>query len=173
MSHPMNSQASDQASSEAAFPRLPLITAAALVVFAVTIVAIAQINKLGAARPADPGASIVAERDLRFEDQADGGIAIIDTRSGSLIDTVAPGTNGFLRGALRGMARERKREDFDRSTPFQLSQTQAGHLVLKDPTTGRFIDLGSFGPTNAAVFANLLTARPGVASNRAASANPS
>lgn len=169
----MNSQASDQPSSEPTFPRLPLITAAALVAFAVMIVATTQINKLGAARPADPGASIVAERDLRFEDKTDGSIAIIDTRSDSLIDTVAPGTNGFLRGALRGMARERKREGFDRSIPFQLSQTQAGHLILRDPTTARFIDLGSFGPTNAAVFANLLTVSPEIASNHTAAANPS
>jgi putative photosynthetic complex assembly protein len=71
---------------------------------------------------------------------------------------VAPGTNGFLRGTLRGLARERKREGLDGTVPFRLSQTRAGHLLLTDPATGRFVDLGSFGPTNAAVFARLLTA---------------
>ena len=32
-----------------------------------------------------------------------------------------------------------------------------GRLSLQDEATGRSIDLGAFGPTNAAVFAHLMT----------------
>jgi hypothetical protein len=31
-----------------------------------------------------------------------------------------------------------------------------GKLTLEDPGTGRRVDLGSFGPTNAAVFAQIM-----------------
>jgi len=32
-----------------------------------------------------------------------------------------------------------------------------GKLTLEDPGTGRRVDIGSFGPTNAAVFAHIMT----------------
>jgi hypothetical protein len=33
-----------------------------------------------------------------------------------------------------------------------------GRLTLRDPSTGRIVDLESFGPTNAGEFAHLLAA---------------
>jgi putative photosynthetic complex assembly protein len=148
----------NESSHHESFPRVPLLGAAALIAFALSVVTASQLHKLEAPLKADAGASTVAERELRFEDRSDGSITVIDARQGRLVDTVAPGTNGFLRGTLRGLARERKREGLDGTVPFRLSQTRAGHLLLTDPATGRFVDLGSFGPTNAAVFARLLTA---------------
>jgi hypothetical protein len=35
-----------------------------------------------------------------------------------------------------------------------------GRLTLLDPTTGTRVDLGSFGPTNAAVFVRFLNDTP-------------
>ncbi len=79
------------------------------------------------------------------------------TRSGSgCVDTVAPGTNGFLRGTMRGLARERKRQGVGPELPFRMIGRADGKLTLEDPGTGRRVDLGSFGPTNAAVFAQLM-----------------
>jgi hypothetical protein len=41
--------------------------------------------------------------------------------------------------------------------PFELAARADGRLTLTDPATGARIDLESFGPTNAGVFARLLT----------------
>jgi putative photosynthetic complex assembly protein len=103
-----------------------------------------------------PDAPAVAERALRFEDQADGGVAVIDPRTGQTVDTVT-GQAGFVRGTLRGLARERKRNGLGSEQPFLLIGRADGRLTLQDPATGRVIDLESFGPVNAAVFSRLLT----------------
>ena len=42
--------------------------------------------------------------------------------------------------------------------PFRLARWSDGRLTLEDPTTGRRIELGAFGPTNAEVFAELMQA---------------
>ena len=69
------------------------------------------------------------------------------------------GANGFLRGTLRGLARERKRQGVGAEQPFRLIGRADGRLTLEDPATGRRVDLESFGPTNAAVFAQMLMAK--------------
>ena len=72
------------------------------------------------------------------------------------VTVLAPGSNGFIRGVLRGLVRERKRRGIGAETPFRLSYLTDGRLLLADPATGRVIDLGAFGPTNTAAFARLL-----------------
>lgn len=105
-------------------------------------------------------APTLSSRALRFEDGADGSIAVLDARTGARLDTIAPGTNGFLRSAMRGLVRERKRQGLGPEQPFELLGRADGRLTLVDPGTGRRIDLESFGPTNAAVFARLLPTHP-------------
>lgn len=121
------------------------------------LVLAALVGAIGTARLAgvdiaEPDAVTVVERTLRFVDRPDGGIAVMDARSGRTLD-VMQGEQGFLRGTLRGMARERRRSGLDDSTPLSLLARADGRLTLVDPSTGRRIDLESFGPTNAAVFA--------------------
>jgi putative photosynthetic complex assembly protein len=103
----------------------------------------------------EPDASPVAQRALRFLDRTDGGIAIVDAATGDTLDTVH-GEQGFLRGTLRGLVRERKRRGDSADAPLELIARADGRLTLADPLTGRRIDLESFGPTNAAVFARWL-----------------
>lgn len=136
------------------FPRGPLIAAGSLIALTVLLVAVVRVSGVGA--PDERIGPVAVERLLRFEDQTDGGIAVYEAGSGQLVDRVAPGTNGFLRGTLRGLGRERKREGIPREAAFDLVGTQDGHLLLIDPETRRRIDLGSFGPTNAAAFVRLL-----------------
>jgi putative photosynthetic complex assembly protein len=57
---------------------------------------------------------------------------------------------------MRGLARERRRQGVGADIPFQLIGRSDGRLTLVDPGTGRRVDLESFGPTNAAVFARLM-----------------
>ena len=49
----------------------------------------------------------VAQRALRFADAPDGGILVYDGASAEVALTLPLGTNGFLRGALRGLADRR------------------------------------------------------------------
>lgn len=103
----------------------------------------------------EPDASTVAQRALRFEDGADGSVIVTDAQTG-LVAARITGEQGFLRGAMRALARERKRSGSDAGPPFLLMARANGRLTLFDPVTRQRIDLESFGPTNAAVFARLL-----------------
>jgi putative photosynthetic complex assembly protein len=136
------------------FNPVPLRAAMVLVLLSMLVIGVSRLTGIGFSHV--PDAEAVAVRELRFEDRPDGSIAVIDARAGRELDTVAPGSNGFLRGTLRGLARERKRMSLGPEIPFRLLGRSDGRLTLEDPATGRRVDLESFGPTNAAVFARLL-----------------
>jgi putative photosynthetic complex assembly protein len=128
----------------------------ALVLVAILAVAMVRITGSGASR--QPDAAAVAARDLRFEDRNDGGIDVYDAREDSLVDSVEPATNGFIRGTLRGLSRDRKRIGVGPDAPYRLIARADGRLTLEDPSTGRRVDLESFGPTNTGAFAKFLGA---------------
>ena len=134
--------------------RLPLSAAAALVL--VALVGAAAVRWSGIPIH-EPDAAPVASRELQFEDRADGSIDVLDARTHERIEIVR-GEAGFVRGALRGLARERRRAGIGAQPPFTLVARADGRLTLLDPSTGRRVDLESFGPTNAADFARLLAA---------------
>ncbi len=113
----------------------------------------------GAPDPAAEG-TIVAQRDLVFLDRTDGGVVAISAASHQPVE-VFEGENGFLRGTLRGFARIRKSEHLGADAPFRLARWSDGRLTLDDPATGRHVELLAFGPTNAGVFARLLTEKAG------------
>ncbi|MDZ7812801.1 MAG: photosynthetic complex assembly protein PuhC [Ideonella sp.] len=135
-------------------PKVPLAAMATLILM--TLLAVAGVRVSGLSAQQQPDAPSLSVRQLHFEDQADGGIAMRDAQSGALLGTVAPGTNGFLRSAMRGLARERKRQSQGSEMPFELHARADGRLTLIDPGTQRRIDLESFGPSNMAVFAQLV-----------------
>lgn len=123
-----------------------------------TLIAVAAV-RLSGTRISEPDEAAVAVRELRFEDRPDGSVAVIDANSKTVIHTMT-GENGFFRGALRGLARERRRSGLGSEQPFQLIGRADGRLTLVDPATGQRIDLESFGPTNAAVFARFMNDQP-------------
>jgi len=92
---------------------------------------------------------------LRFADMDNGDIGVINAQDGSELARFS-GEQGFMRGALRAMARERKRRDIGPMDPFELHARTDGRLTLIDPATHMRLDLESFGPTNAGLFAQLL-----------------
>jgi len=110
----------------------------------------------------EPDAEAVMTRTLRFEDAPDGSVAVIDAGTGQVIESIA-GEQGFLRGALRAMARERRQHGLGAEQPFELIGRSDGRLTLQDSATGARIDLEAFGPTNASVFARLLTSQDSAA----------
>ena len=138
------------------FPRWVLWTTAFLLLFTLGAVALIRITGNG---PDQLAAATISERLLRFEDGANGGVAVIDAETGKLLTTMT-GEQGFLRGSLRALARDRISRKVGSEQPFKLIARTDGRLTLFDPVTGQRIDLESFGPTNAAVFAPFLTMQP-------------
>jgi putative photosynthetic complex assembly protein len=137
-------------------PRGLLIGAGLLVATALAVVTLARLTGY---QPMQPDAStVVTQEDVRFEDRRNGAIAIYSGQSDRLVDTLAPGTNGFVRGVMRGLARDRRAEHIGERAPFRLTHWANGRLSLDDPSTGRHIDLEVFGMTNAGAFAEILTA---------------
>jgi putative photosynthetic complex assembly protein len=102
-----------------------------------------------------PSSGAMAERSLRFEDRADGGISVIDARDGRIVAEIH-GEQGFVRGSLRALTRERRARELGPEIPFELIAHADGRLTLLDPATGQRVNLESFGPTNAGNFARLL-----------------
>ena len=92
---------------------------------------------------------------LRFADMDNGDIGVVNAQDNSELARFS-GEQGFMRGALRAMARERKRRDIGPLVPFELHARTDGRLTLIDPATQMRLDLESFGPTNAGLFAQLL-----------------
>jgi putative photosynthetic complex assembly protein len=135
-------------------PRGPLIGLASLALLALVG---ASAMRLSGVDIHAPDAAAVMTRELRFEDRPDGSIAVIDPKEKQVISTIT-GQSGFVRGTLRGLARERKRSGLGPEQPFELIGRADGRLTLHDPATGRIVDLESFGPTNASEFARLLAA---------------
>ncbi len=148
---------SEAVHAHAQVPRPILAGAGALLAFALGATLFARDSGVGEVHmPSEPAVSILH---LAFADESDGGVAIRDADTGALIRRVAPGTNGFLRSALRGFAQERLRDGYGAAQPFTLTRWRDGTLSLQDGATGRRIDLDAFGPTQAGAFAQLFVDR--------------
>ncbi len=144
------------------FPLAPLVGAGVLIA---GVIALAAGPKLGYLPPVATAISeraahhvaVVETRSLRFTDRADGALVIDDVGRGTTAAILPHGVNnGFIRGVLRGMARDRLLRHVGRAAPFTLTLFADDALTLSDPSTGRNIELGSFGPTNRQSFADLL-----------------
>jgi putative photosynthetic complex assembly protein len=138
-------------------PRGVLRGAAILIGFALLTAGMARQTDIGTLHM--PAAAPVDTLALSFEDRADGAIDVRDARDGARIYVVQPGAYGFIRSTLRGLARERRRADFDAATPFTLTRWSDGTVSLQDATTQRRVNLDAFGPDNARAFAQLFDER--------------
>ena len=67
-----------------------------------------------------------------------------------------PGTNGFVRIVMRGLARERLAVGAGPEQAFDLTRWEDGRLTIADPVTGRQTELVGFGADNERAFAKLL-----------------
>ncbi len=113
----------------------------------------------------NPEAAVAIVRELRFEDREDGALLVFESPENTLVYMIEPGTNsGFVRGVLRGFARERHRSGIGIEPPFLLSALVDGRMFLEDPETGRKVPLDGFGRTNAEAFARILAAKGGTSS---------
>lgn len=136
-------------------PRAPLLVGLGLLAFTLAVTDLFGLVGGAGASTAAP----VVERALRFEDRADGAIVAREAATGAEVMVFDPGTNGFVRGTLRALARGRRQADLGRDVPFRLAAWRDGRVVLTDTATGREVELNAFGETNKDVFLRLLTAR--------------
>lgn len=153
----MTNSPTDSGARHGELPKPVLLGAAALIAFSFLAVATAHYSGVGTQQL--PAAQTVERLLLSFEDQDDGSILVRNAANGAAIYSVAPGTNGFIRSTLRGLARERRRSGLDASTPFVLGTSQDGVVWLEDPATRRHIGLDAFGPANAGAFAEFFAAQ--------------
>jgi putative photosynthetic complex assembly protein len=136
------------------FPRGVLIGAAALIAFVISAVALVRLTGVGGTEI--PPAPIEFAIELRFHEQGDGTTLVYADADPEAIAQLESTVDGFVLGVLRTMARERRGYEIDMTEPYKLMLLEDGRFLFKDPSTGREIDLGAFGPTNAQSFANLL-----------------
>ncbi|MFO1074981.1 MAG: photosynthetic complex assembly protein PuhC [Geminicoccaceae bacterium] len=140
--------------SPSTIPRAAVWAMGGLMVLTVILAGIGRAGGFGTAAPEQQAA--VASAELRFEDRTDGSVAVYGQADGRTIAVLPPGSNGFIRGVLRGFARERRQYEVGQQPPFRLTRWEGGGMTLYDPQTGRSVELEAFGQTNFAAFARLL-----------------
>lgn len=138
------------------FPKGALLGAAGLIVIAFAAAVTPRLTGIGKVS-VSPGTA-VETRELRFEDAPDGSVLVRDAGDGRTVTALAPQTNHFVRGTVRGLVRERKRERIGAEPPFRLSRLADGRLTLEDPATRRRIDLDAFGRSNVGAFSAIMEA---------------
>lgn len=139
---------------ERPFPRGALLGATGLVFAALVAATLASLFDVGATR-FKPG-DVVEQRELLFADASNGSVEVQDAGTGRVVDVLPPGSSGFVRVVLHGLARERGLAGIGPAIPFKLSRFADGTTVLEDMATGRFVSLGAFGHENARSFEPLL-----------------
>jgi putative photosynthetic complex assembly protein len=99
----------------------------------------------------------VASAALRFVDIERGEVHVYEQDSGERVAVLEPARDSFIRGVMRGLARERRSHDLDMQPPFRLTAFADGSMLIEDPELGTHINLVAFGPTNIGAFRALLT----------------
>jgi len=136
-----------------AFPKRALHAGLTLVGLAMLFAGVARTTDFGASRI--PPSPVVERLDLRFLDNPAGGVRV-ETNEGRIVANYIAGEGGFLRGVMRGFARDRRAHEGGSQETFSLARHADGRLTIADPVTGRVVELESFGPSNAGLFADLL-----------------
>lgn len=138
------------------FPKWVLYCAAGIIAFSLISVGLIRITGNG---PDQRAAAPTVQRSLVFQDHQGGGVRVADGVTGQTL-TVLEGEQGFVRGTLRALTRERYSRGIGSELPFEVIARVDGRVTLMDPSTGHKIDLESFGPTNVAEFSRFLAMQP-------------
>jgi len=142
--------------------RTGLIAAIGLVFIALGLTTASRVSQILHPPPLDaPTAAPANAIELVFLDEPDGSIQVRRSEDRSLVQVIKPATGGFVRGVMRGFARDRMVRGVGSSPPFLLALSKTGQLSLTDLATGRVTVLEAFGSTNRAAFASMLPTQEG------------
>ncbi|MDN2566057.1 photosynthetic complex assembly protein PuhC [Aquibium sp. A9E412] len=136
------------------FPRYPLFAAIGLVLFAAGAIVFGQTTGIGTVRVALGTPQAI--RDIVLTRHDDDTVVVADARSGATVAVFPAGEGGFVRGALRPLARMRLAAGAAADKPYRLIRWDSGAISLSDTATGERIYLDAFGADNAAAFAQFL-----------------
>lgn len=125
---------------------------------ALIILGIAFVQLTGIGKQVHDFAPPAVEREVRFIEREDGLLAAHDAATDSLILVYEPGEDGFVRGVLRGLGRERRSREIPEDAPYRIARRVDGIVTLEEPRLGVLLDLRAFGIDNLAAFARLLPA---------------
>ncbi|MBC8089842.1 MAG: hypothetical protein H7Z40_21490 [Phycisphaerae bacterium] len=139
----------------AGVPRGALMIAGAFAVVVISLAAVARIANTGTLGQ-QSSATAVASRALIFADQPDGSVSVFDLEHQQQLDALPTGNGGFVRGAMRALARQRRLANVGPEIPFYLVKWSDGRLTLHDSATANHLELEAFGSTNLAAFEKLL-----------------
>ena len=137
-------------------PKNALRALAAIVVLSLGCAAIGRYTGIGTSHVAL--APVTESVELKFDDAADGSVLVTQYPQARQIAVLAPGTNGFIRGTVRGLVRGRKLASIGPEMPFILDRHSNGDLSLRDPANGRQLELKGFGATNFGAFEKIMQA---------------
>ena len=142
------------------FPKGALYAAAALIGATLLLVGGSRLQQTLHPTPtpaiSDVHGGVLQSRSLLFADGPNGEVLVQDTDTGATLH-VEPRSEGFVRGVLRALARQRAIQQLGQDAgAFTLTTHENGSLWLTDEATGDRIELGGFGADNRAAFASLL-----------------
>ncbi|MEM6582062.1 MAG: photosynthetic complex assembly protein PuhC [Pseudomonadota bacterium] len=127
---------------------------------AATVVLVVAMQYLGSDRSSVSKLDgiVVSSAALQFEDTPTGAVEVYDASNGKLLASFEPGSGSFVRGILRSLTRDHQYTELKTPPSFVLAKYSDGALMIVDEKTGQTILLNAFGPTNAQVFDQLLSA---------------
>lgn len=137
------------------FPKTALIGAALLIGISISFAAFARLSGVGVSKVQTTTPAV--QRDLRFVDGKDGSVEVHAAADDTLVAVLPPGTSGFVRVVMRGLASDRKRLGGSDDQPFRLTRWDDGRLSISDPVTRKVVHLDGFGQPNRQAFAQLLS----------------
>jgi putative photosynthetic complex assembly protein len=143
-------------SPQAIIPRWFLAGAMALVVATVVVAGVGRVTGYGVSRISD--APVAHSVDIRFAEQANGGMLVLRHEDDAALAVLASDGGGFVRGIVRSLFRQRLLAGADKALPFQLVRRTDGKYFIADPVLDSRIALDGFGPSNTRAVAELLEA---------------
>jgi putative photosynthetic complex assembly protein len=146
--------------------KVPLILAGGIIAISLALTASVRLGwfereAVPAEARAAAGITVSTERPIQFFDETDGTVRVEDGTTGEVLNRFGQGEGGFIRATVRNLVHQRRIRGIGAEVPFTLTRWTNDTLTLSDPTTGRSIEVSSFGPDNRAVYANMLPPKEG------------
>ncbi|MEO1542698.1 MAG: photosynthetic complex assembly protein PuhC [Pseudomonadota bacterium] len=145
------------------FPKGALYAGAGVIAFSLLLTSFAVL--MGYRMTWTPPAEAIAIRAIHFDIQnapediinnATGDIVIIDATTKQRLAQMPAATNRFVKSLASGLDFQRKRQGLTTTAAYEVVRWDDGRLSLRDPITGKQIELAAFGRHQVMIFAKLL-----------------